>query len=290
MSAAISSKYIRNDLPIIGSALLANSVEAVGAEFGNGSPFPHVMLDLELPRSLLTEFPSMDWEGWNSYGDGHQRGKRICSRLVAMPDALRSAIEELQSSEVLAWLEKATGIDHLISDPHLEGGGLHASSEGGILRTHTDFHRYRRLDVVRRLNLLVYLNEDWSLDDGGALQLHRKGHDEPELEIVPTFGRVVIFETSDRSPHGFMTPVAPGKTRRSIALYYYTAARTDSFDGDTNTYWLGADRGSSRSRQLAYRALQQVSRIAAVGAHMADPNRGVRDLKSARQRAKSAKQ
>ena len=39
------------------------------------------------------------------------------------------------------------------------------------------------------------------------------------------------------SVHGFPVPVAEGKWRRSVALYYYTAAPTKNFSGDEMSYW-----------------------------------------------------
>jgi 2OG-Fe(II) oxygenase superfamily len=276
MQAATATK--QSFLPAIGDRLLAFDPVELSQAFKNASPFPHIVLDLDLDPKLMFEFPNVDWLHWDRYGDGHQKGKRICSELSHIPTALKCVIEELHSSEVLTWLESLSGVGALIPDPHLEGGGLHASEAGGILRTHTDFHSYRRLDVSRRLNLLVYLNDAWSSADGGALQLHRKGSETPAVEVVPTFGRVVIFETSDRSPHGFMNPIAEGKTRQSVALYYYTAKRTEGFDGDANTYWLGTDHQGHRIRQGLAKGFQTISRAAAVASHMADTNRGVRDL------------
>jgi hypothetical protein len=73
MSTVATTESVRTDLPIIGGALLANPAESVRVEFAAARPFPHVMIDLDLPRNLLTEFPAMDWRGWNAYGDGHQR-------------------------------------------------------------------------------------------------------------------------------------------------------------------------------------------------------------------------
>ena len=47
----------------------------------------------------------------------------------------------------------------------------HSSGPGGVLKPHSDFHNYERLGLFRRLNVLVYLNADWTADDGGSLQM-----------------------------------------------------------------------------------------------------------------------
>ena len=33
---------------------------------------------------------------------------------------------------------------------------------------HTDYHYYRPLQIYWRINVIVYLNEDWSAEDGAA--------------------------------------------------------------------------------------------------------------------------
>ena len=46
-------------------------------------------------------------------------------------------------------------------------------------------------------------------------------------EYLPTFNRCVIFNTTNNSYHGNPVPVAcpEGRSRRSIAMYYYTNGR-----------------------------------------------------------------
>ncbi len=45
--------------------------------------------------------------------------------------------------------------------------------------------------------------------------------------VLPAFGRMVVFSTTDTSWHGQPHPLAcaPDRSRLSIALYYYTAER-----------------------------------------------------------------
>jgi Rps23 Pro-64 3,4-dihydroxylase Tpa1-like proline 4-hydroxylase len=190
-----------------------------------------------------------------------------------MPDALRGALAEFSSPRMLATIERITGISSLIPDPYLDGGGLHLSLEGGVLVPHTDFHVYERLNLFRRINLILYLNTDWPAT-GGALQLF---DDQGALResVRPVMGRCVIFETDDRSIHGFTDPVPPGRRRRSIAVYYYTARDVDRFVGDTTTNWVRHGGGGlRRGAQLTLsRAFARVARMASVVAYRVDPNR-----------------
>jgi hypothetical protein len=252
------------------------------ARFAGAEPFPHAVFDdtLMLPsESVLASFPDERWQSWRRYRDEYQRGKLICSDVTRMSPLLQRLVAECSAPPFLDALAALTGVGQLIPDPYLEGGGLHATLAGGTLAPHTDFHVYTRLGLYRRLNVLVYLNPEWTDADGGALQLFATGSGAPSVEIAPVFGRLVVFRTDDRSPHGFTTPVAAGRVRRSLAFYYYTATESAEFAGDTNTYWLdhgAAGRMRRRVRLAAYRALLTGSRACSFAAHRCNPNLGSR--------------
>lgn len=252
-----------------------------GLSFATGDPFPHVVVDSvldEAANDLVECFPSPEWTGWRRYGDDYQPNKLICSDIEAIPPTLRTVIEEFHAPRFLEWLEALTGIDALLPDPYLEGGGLHCSGPGGVLTPHTDFHIYPRLNLYRRVNVILYLNPGWNASDGGCLELFHKGSRVATRRIVPEWGTMVVFRTDDRSVHGFPAPVADGRWRRSIALYFYTAADTSEFAGDTNTYWQahGAAQGVRAARLKLYQALLYTSRACSWAAHRINPNLGAR--------------
>jgi hypothetical protein len=252
-------------------ALIAQMSEGEVAEararFGRARPFPHLVFENFLAPGAAAElsgFPDEAWPHWRRFGDAYQRGKRVCPDIEAMPGAYASLIREASAPTFLQRLEAITGIAKLLPDPYLDGGGLHVSGPGGVLVPHTDFHLYPRLDLYRSLNLLIYLNEDWRDEDGGALELFAKGSQAPEASVTPAFGRAVLFRTDDSSVHGFTRPVAARRERRSVALYYYTARETGHFSGDTSTHW-------RRRRHLLYDGLIFASRALAKLARMLDP-------------------
>jgi hypothetical protein len=258
---------------------LPDEVEAreARAAFLAAQPFAHAVWSdtvAAAPADVDAAFPAPDWVGWHRYGDEYQRGKRICTDLDRMPPLLQRMVHELHAPATLRMLEALTGIEGLVPDPYLEGGGLHASVGGGALTPHTDFHIYPRLGLYRRLNLIVYLSGDWPDGDrGGSLGLYAAGEQEPAVVVPPTFGTCVVFRTDDRSRHGFTAPVPDGCYRRSLALYYYTATEAPDFSGDTNTYWDNRDagRGMTGIRHRAYRALLFGSRALSWLAHRANP-------------------
>ena len=88
-----------------------------------------------------------------------------------MPAPIRQALHDLNSGPFMRFLEQLTGIDHLLPDPHLAGGGIHLSRHGGHLGIHADFNWHEKLQAHRRLNLLIYLTPDWRREYGGELEL-----------------------------------------------------------------------------------------------------------------------
>jgi Rps23 Pro-64 3,4-dihydroxylase Tpa1-like proline 4-hydroxylase len=248
-------------------------------EFKAAEPFQHVVVDdlLRLSPSAASAFPDISWPWWNEYIDRYQLNKRFCSDLNLIPEPFRALIRELSEPRFLRALEQITGIKQLLTDPYLEGGGLHLSGPAGILSPHTDFHYYRRLNLYRRINVLVYFNDSWSPQDGGCLSLYDTQHRVVKT-VIPDWGRVVIFRTDNRSVHGFPVPVAEGKWRRSIALYYYTAAPTKNFSGDETTYWKehGEQAGIiKKARLLVYLGLLNLSQFISILAYAVNPNGGV---------------
>ena len=121
---------------------------------------------------------------------------------------------------------------------------MHQILSGGILDIHTDFNFYKRLHIYRRLNLLIYLNEDWQPAHGGELELWngKPGTGAACVKsIAPIFNRAVIFHTDKTSFHGHPREwsAPPPATRRSIALYYYTASKLEGADYDEITDFQG---------------------------------------------------
>ena len=251
-------------------------------QFRNATPVPHVVIDNGLKDLALVSnsFPTPDWVHWSGLASEYEANKFFCREVQLFPIALQETIRELTSSRFLKILETITGIDALIPDPHFEGGGLHLSTEGGILAPHTDFHIYGRLNLFRQVNLILYVSDTWEPGDGGTLRIWDSQNSSSkvgEARIDPLPGRMVIFKTDDRSVHGFTDAVGPGKLRKSIALYYYTAVDSETFSGDFTTYWRDEGGvGRSSSRIFLYKFLLEISRAFSFLAHLVNPRLGMR--------------
>ena len=75
----------------------------------------------------------------------------------------------------------------MISDPYLQGGGLHELKNGGYLNVHSDFNKQSKTKLDRRLNVLIYLNKNWNNDSGGQLELWEKEMKKCCQSIIPKF-------------------------------------------------------------------------------------------------------
>jgi hypothetical protein len=200
--------------------------------FRTAQPFPHIVLDGlfgdEELRRVVAEFPPPLAEGWRRFDNANERKLGYFHESSHITPATRGFLDAMNSFETLLFLEALTGIEGLIPDPYFGGGGLHQIERGGFLNIHADFNVHPKLRIDRRLNVLIYLNEEWREDYGGHLELWDAGLTACQQRILPIFNRTVIFATDDTSFHGHPQPLAcpPSMTRKSLSLYYYTAGVT----------------------------------------------------------------
>ena len=71
----------------------------------------------------------------------------------------------------------------------------------------------------RKISCILYLNQDWLLNDGGALRIHLdKMQNQTSIDIIPNAGTIVVFLSSD-----FIHEVLPAKRERvSITGWFRT--------------------------------------------------------------------
>lgn len=196
--------------------------------YQNAHPFPYGQFENFLEpwaaKKAMNSFPSLQDSGWINYVHFNEK-KHGLNKLDLIPSFLQEVIKALNSDEFVNHLSKLTGIKDLKADPSLEGGGLHQSKRAGFLNIHADFTVHpHKSNWRRRVNVLVYLNEDWLPEYKGDLELWTRDMKECAAKISPVFNRCVIFNTDEDSYHGLPDPIMcpEDMTRKSIALYYFT--------------------------------------------------------------------
>lgn len=197
-------------------------------------PFNHIVIDNFLLQSdvdlAIKHFPQPSSDIWKNRKRGkHQYGKLgigDASSLKNVSADLLNIINAFNAYPFLNFLEKLTGIKHLLPNPYLYGGGLHQTLNGGKLDLHTDVTYPKRIDMYRRVNVLFFLNKDWKAEYNGYLELWDKDCKNCVESIAPICNRLVVFTTDANSFHGHPVPLNTKDdsiTRKSISLYYYTA-------------------------------------------------------------------
>ncbi|MFK7900288.1 MAG: 2OG-Fe(II) oxygenase [Cyclobacteriaceae bacterium] len=214
---------------------LKKVVQDLKKEYKTNLPFPNLYLDdffdPAFLQGVLAEFPSIDKLNEKIFYSNPNENKFATKGENQFGDQTKKLVHYLNSQPFLEFLQELTGIEEtLMPDPYFEGGGYHEIKPGGFLKLHVDFHMHQKLKLSRRINVLVYLNEDWEESYGGHFELWEKDMSKSVVKILPIFNRLAIFSTTGDSWHGHPDPVTcpEGRSRKSLALYYYTNGRPES--------------------------------------------------------------
>ena len=205
--------------------------------YGNEGPFDHVVIDdffdEAFALALSNDFPDIDSDIWHGY-DNPIEVKFTSNIWNYFPENTYKLFSYLNSSVFLDYLS-ANLLDgiKLYADNGLNGGGWHVHKAGGKLNTHLDYSLHPKLQLQRKLNIIIYMNPDWREEWGGALGFWSNESSEAPGKLIKTvwskFNRAVIFDTTQNSWHGLPDPLIcpPGQTRKSLAAYFLCDAPSD---------------------------------------------------------------
>jgi Rps23 Pro-64 3,4-dihydroxylase Tpa1-like proline 4-hydroxylase len=196
------------------------------------NPFPHIVidnfLDKKLAKELSKEFPNYEDNTWFFYNNPLEN-KKANNSWTLFPSTTYKFFHYLNSVEYIENLKQSFNIKNLYPDHGLHGAGWHIHGRGGKLNIHLDYSIHPKLKLERKLNLILYLTENWNPSWGGNLEFwdhdpltHRPSKLSKVIENK--FNRAVIFDTTQNSWHGFASPLTCPENvyRKSIAMYYLT--------------------------------------------------------------------
>lgn len=203
-------------------------------------PFDHWIIpnffDDATAREIESDFYAYDDERWLTRNHTEFEQKRLSTHWDWYPGSIYRAFYYLCSAEFIAKLKDLTGIEEdLYADFGLHAGGMHIHPNNGRLNLHRDAEMHPKLNLKRKLNIIVYLNSNWEQEWGGALELWESDSDgnpsNKVTEVPPMFNTAFLFDTTQNSWHGLPDSDAihapDGQDRRSIALFYYTKPTED---------------------------------------------------------------
>src|SRR5215471_6848949 len=125
-----------------------SDIDTLTQRFESAVPFPHVVIDnFLLPETAdrIHHEVRKTAANVNASNDITQRGKVACTDWDLFEESTVKLMAFFNSASFIRPLEKITGIEGLIGDPWLEGGGIHQTSRGGFLKMHTDFNWHAKL-------------------------------------------------------------------------------------------------------------------------------------------------
>jgi len=216
--------------------------DALRARFRAAEPFPFVVIEdfldpdfaLEVARSY-PNYEDAQQLGRTFKGVNENRKVQICD-YDRFPNPVKKLADALAAPEFRQALSEISGIPDLLWDDSYAGGGMHQTGPHGLLDVHVDFNRLEGTGNFRRLNLLLYLNPEWSSEWGGALELWDRDVRKCHHTLVPAQNRCVIFETSEHSFHGVTRLTCPpAMSRKSFALYFYTREAAQGIEGKSHS-------------------------------------------------------
>ena len=146
--------------------------QALHRQYAENYPYPHIVLENFIDASILrqvdAEFPTARA---GRFADQFSQLKTGYSLEAIRSAYINDLLRAFNSAPFLTFLESLTGIQGLIDDSRFTGGGLHETRRGGHLSIHADFNIHSVTRLRRRLNLILFLNDDWNEEWGGALEL-----------------------------------------------------------------------------------------------------------------------
>lgn len=125
-----------------------------------------------------------------------------------------------QTPEVIAIVEKITGMKRQHPDPNLYAGGLSLMKKDHFLSPHLDNSHDGHRVFYRTLNLLYYVSPDWNVENGGNLELWNADVSQ-KVTLPSLFNRLILMETNKLSWHS-VSRLDCDQMRTCVSNYYFS--------------------------------------------------------------------
>ena len=189
-------------------------------------------------QDVLPQKPTNDW--WKY--ENPIEVKYALDKFELMDPAIHNIFYALSHVKIIDKFKSLFNIPNLEFDPYCHGGGLHIHPRYGRLNMHLDYEKHPITNKQRRLNVILYLNDDWNKEWNGDTQLWNKDMTECVVKSYPKANTAIIFVTTEYSWHGLPEIITcPENVYRRTLAYYYVSDLENKHDlkkqgCDTNGY------------------------------------------------------
>lgn len=213
-------------------------------------PFKHITIDNFLDKNyynlLQNVLPSKPTDDWWKY-ENPIEVKYALDNFDLYDPIVKNVFNALSHDTVIDRFREMFNIPNLEYDPYCHGGGLHMHPRLGRLNMHLDYEKHPITNKQRRLNIIIYLNEEWNNDWNGDTQLWDSEMKKCMVKSYPKSNTALLFITTENSWHGVPEIIlCPENTFRRTLAYYYVSDLENNKDIDKK----GADKSGYRTKAV----------------------------------------
>ena len=214
------------------------------------NPFPYVIIpefiNTEYYNQIESKIPSEPNEKWWKY-ENPLEVKYALDNLELMDSVISNIFYALSHDNTIDKFKKIFNIPDLEYDPHCHGAGLHMHPRYGRLNMHLDYEIHPLSNKQRRLNIILYLNDEWNPEWNGDTQLWNNTVSECIVNSYPKRNTAIVFVTTEQSWHGVPEIILcpHDKYRKTLAFYYVSYLKNNK-----NVNKKGADENGFRTKAV----------------------------------------
>ncbi|MDB4199061.1 2OG-Fe(II) oxygenase [Polaribacter sp.] len=163
---------------------------------------------------------------------------------------LEDLIYAFQDEKVIQLISKICGLKEVYGDENLYAGGLSLMGKDNFLNPHLDNSHDKDRERWRVLNLLYYVTPNWTIENGGNLEVWPNGLKQAQTTIESKFNRLVVMTTHQKSWHS-VSKVLKEDIRCCVSNYYFS--KQPLLESDTFHVTTFRGRSSEKVKDLFLR-------------------------------------
>ena len=206
------------------------------------------LLPEELALEIHNKFPTTD----KAVRKKNLREFKFTAYQMDLYDSLlEDLIYAFQDEKVIQLISEICDLEQVYGDENLYAGGLSLMEKDNFLNPHLDNSHDKDRERWRVLNLLYYVTPNWTLENGGNLEVWPNGLKQAQTTIESKFNRLVVMTTHQKSWHS-VSKVLKEDIRRCVSNYYFS--KQPLLESDTFHVTTFRGRSSEKVKDLFLRA------------------------------------